>query len=103
MSRTLLGTSAENGADRMATSGDTARDAVKRGAAPVDRPGVPRLLRFPAVRARTGLSRSTIWRLEQRAAFPRHVRLSPNTVGWLEDDVAGWIRQKAGRTPATTS
>jgi len=46
---------------------------------------------------------STIWQLEQTAAFPRHVRLSPNAVGWLEDDGAGWIRQKTGRAPATTS
>ena len=53
-----------------------------------------RLLRFPAVRHMTGLSRSTIWRLERAAAFPRHVRLSANTVAWLEDEVRDWIRQK---------
>jgi len=53
-----------------------------------------RLLRFPAVRHLTGLSRSTIWRLERAKTFPRHVRLSANTVAWLEDDVKDWIRQK---------
>jgi prophage regulatory protein len=42
----------------------------------------------------TGLSRSTIWRLERAKTFPRHVRLSANTVAWLEDDVKDWIRQK---------
>src|SRR5687767_10834952 len=103
MNRTPLRINAVNGVDRAMTSGDSARDGVKRGVAPADPAGGPRLLRFPAVRARTGLSRSTIWRLEQTAAFPRHVRLSPNAVGWLEDEVAGWIRQKAGRSPATTS
>ena len=36
----------------------------------VDLPVPPfRFLRFPAVRARTGLSRSTIWRLERQGAF----------------------------------
>jgi hypothetical protein len=39
-----------------------------------------RLLRFPAVPHMTGLSRSTIWRLERAKTFPRHVRLSANTV-----------------------
>jgi len=31
-----------------------------------------KLLRFNAVRERTGLSRSTVWRLEGRGAFPKH-------------------------------
>jgi len=54
----------------------------------------PKLLRFPAVRARTGLSRSTIWRLERQGAFPRHYRISANAVAWIEDDIANWIRSK---------
>ena len=37
-----------------------------------------------AVRDRTGLSRSTIWRLERRGTFPMHRRISLNAVGWLE-------------------
>lgn len=53
-----------------------------------------KLLRFPAVRERTGLSRSTIWRLERQGAFPRHHRISPNAVAWVEDDVAKWIQSK---------
>lgn len=55
-----------------------------------------RLLRFPAVRHMTGLSRSTIWRLERAKMFPRHVRLSANTVAWLEEEVRDWIRRKVG-------
>jgi prophage regulatory protein len=53
-----------------------------------------KLLRFPAVRERTGLSRSTIWRLERQGAFPRHHRISANAVAWIEDDIANWIRSK---------
>jgi len=52
------------------------------------------LLRFPAVRERTGLSRSTIWRLERQGAFPRHHRISANAVAWIENDIANWIRSK---------
>ena len=53
-----------------------------------------RLLRFPAVRERTGLSRSTIWRLERQGAFPKHHRISANAVAWVEDEIADWIRSK---------
>jgi putative ATP-dependent endonuclease of the OLD family len=51
-----------------------------------------KLLRFTAVRERTGLSRSTVWRLERRGAFPKHVKVSANIVAWLEEDVSSWIR-----------
>jgi prophage regulatory protein len=53
-----------------------------------------KLLRFPAVRERTGLSRSTIWRLERQGTFPRHHRISANAVAWIEDDIAKWIQSK---------
>lgn len=53
-----------------------------------------KLLRLPAVRERTGLSRSTIWRLERQGAFPRHHRISANAVAWVEDDIAKWIKSK---------
>jgi len=55
-----------------------------------------RFLRFPAVRARTGLSRTTIWRLERRGEFPRHRRISRNAVAWAEHEVGEWIRSKLG-------
>jgi prophage regulatory protein len=53
-----------------------------------------RFLRFPAVRARTGLSRSTIWRLERQGAFPRHRRISRNAVAWVEAEITEWMRSK---------
>ncbi len=53
-----------------------------------------RFLRFPAVRARTGLSRTTIWRLKRQGDFPRHRRISRNAVAWAEHEVAEWIRSK---------
>jgi prophage regulatory protein len=57
-----------------------------------------RFLRFSAVRERTGLSRSTIWRLERQGVFPKHRRISANAVGWLEQEVNEWVlwRIKAG-------
>ncbi len=56
-----------------------------------------RLLRFETVRERTGLSRSTIWRLERRGLFPRHRQISLNAVGWLEDELDYWIATRRPR------
>lgn len=57
-----------------------------------------RFLRFQAVRDRTGLSRSTIWRLERRGQFPRHRHISTNAVGWLETEVNDWVLARAANT-----
>ena len=54
-----------------------------------------KFLRFHAVRDRTGLSRSTIWRLERRGEFPKHRRISTNAVGWLEQEINEWMLARA--------
>jgi len=57
--------------------------------------GIPlKFLRFTTVRDRTGLSRSTIWRLERQGAFPKHRRISTNAVGWLEQEINDWVLSK---------
>jgi prophage regulatory protein len=48
-------------------------------------------IRLPLVLKKTGLSRMTIYRLENRGEFPRRKQLSPNSVGWLESEVDEWI------------
>ena len=68
--------------------------AVHTSEADVSPRGPIRLLRFQAVRDRTGLSRSTIWRLERRGTFPRHRRISLNAVGWIEHEVNAWIQSR---------
>ena len=50
-----------------------------------------RILRVAAVCERAGLSRTTVWRLERRGAFPARRYLSPGAVGWLESEVDEWI------------
>lgn len=58
--------------------------------------GAPaRVLRLPAVLARTGLSRSTIHRRLAEGRFPKPVALGPRAVGWIEAEVDQWIRQIA--------
>ena len=62
----------------------------------------PRLivLRRRQVEARTGLGRSSIYALIADGQFPAPIRLSTNTVGWLEHEIDAWIaeRTKASRT-----
>ena len=48
-------------------------------------------LRFPAVLAKTGLSRSTIYLKISRGEFPAPVKLGQRAVGWPETAIARWI------------
>jgi prophage regulatory protein len=50
-----------------------------------------KILRLPAVKTKTGLSRSTIYARVSQGTFPAALSLGPNTVGWLEADVEAWI------------
>jgi prophage regulatory protein len=50
-----------------------------------------RYMRAPELSRKTGLSLSTIWRLEQDGVFPRRRALGPNSVGWLESEIDGWL------------
>jgi prophage regulatory protein len=53
-----------------------------------------RLLRVPEVLDRTGLSRTTIWRMERKNQFPKHCRISARAIGWHEADVTRWIQER---------
>ena len=48
----------------------------------------------------TGLSKVTLWRLEQKNMFPQRVALSPRRVGWKHDEVMEWLdtRPRVGST-----
>lgn len=56
-------------------------------------PGKKCLTSF-TVRSYTGLSRSTINRLERNNLFPKHFNLSSNTIAWYEDDINQWIESR---------
>jgi len=49
------------------------------------------ILRLPAVKARTGLSRSTIYLRISEGNFPKPVSLGKRAVGWLESEVDDWL------------
>ena len=55
---------------------------------------VTTILRFPAVKARTGLSRSTIYLRIAEGSFPKPVSLGGRAVGWIEAEVNDWLKQQ---------
>ena len=55
-----------------------------------------RIIRFDTVRARTGLSRSTIYRKIKEGTFPAQIRISVNGAGWKESDINRWVADPAG-------
>lgn len=49
------------------------------------------ILRLPEVKARTGLSRSTIYARISEGRFPKAISLGDRAVGWLEHEIQEWV------------
>lgn len=52
------------------------------------------ILRLPAVKEVTGLSRSTIYLRISEGRFPKPVSLGDRAVGWIEAEVQEWLKQQ---------
>ena len=52
------------------------------------------ILRLPAVQARTGLSRSTIYLRISEGRFPAPISLGGRAVGWVEAEVNDWLNEQ---------
>jgi prophage regulatory protein len=50
-----------------------------------------KIIRVPQVSALTGLSRSSIYRLESEGSFPRRKQLGKRMTGWIDEDVIHWL------------
>jgi prophage regulatory protein len=57
-------------------------------------PGPLTLERLPHVRARTGLSRSEIYRRIALGEFPAPVKLGPRASAWHTAEIDAWIAQR---------
>ncbi len=57
-----------------------------------------RVMRWPEVREKTGLTRTTVWRMEREGRFPGRIKISTNAMGWRSDEVIAWIegRERGG-------
>jgi prophage regulatory protein len=49
------------------------------------------ILRLPAVKTRTGLSRSTIYLRVAEGRFPKPISLGARAVGWIDAEVEAWL------------
>lgn len=54
-----------------------------------------RIVRLKTVLARTGLSRSTLYRKISEGTFPRQVPISVHGAGWHESAINRWINDPA--------
>ena len=53
-----------------------------------------RFIREPECKRRTGLSRTTRWRLEKQGKFPKSVQLSESAKGWRLSKILQWMRDR---------
>ena len=56
------------------------------------------LLRRTEVEARTGLSRSTLYRLMRAGEFPEPLRVGPRAVRWVAGEVDEWLAERPRAT-----
>lgn len=56
-----------------------------------------KILRLPAVKDRTGLSRSSVYEKVSAGHFPKPISLGARAVGWLESDIDAWIASRVRR------
>ncbi|WP_320723567.1 AlpA family transcriptional regulator [Enterobacter sp. 146F3] len=61
---------------------------------PVSGPTQERFLRLPEVIHQCGLSRSTLYDLIAREAFPAQVSLGGKNVAWLQSEVTAWMAER---------
>ena len=53
------------------------------------------IIRRAAVLAKTGLSHTTIWRLEKTGDFPARLQITEaGSVGWRESEVDAWVHER---------
>lgn len=55
---------------------------------------VNKILRLPAVKSLTGLSRSTIYIRVANDSFPKQIDLGSRAVGWVESEILEWIDKR---------
>jgi len=60
------------------------------------------VIRLPAVKARTGLSRSTIYLGISAQTFPKPIQIGARAVGWIESEIDEWLVAKVERSRKST-
>lgn len=53
-----------------------------------------RVLKLKDVVERTGLGKTSIYKLINLKIFPRSINLGLRSVGWIESEIEDWIKEK---------
>ena len=59
------------------------------------------VLRLNEVQARTGLSRTTIYRKMREGSFPEPLKIGARAVGWPESEIEVWLAARPRATGDT--
>jgi prophage regulatory protein len=57
-----------------------------------------RIIKLPEVIAITALSRSSIYAKAKDGTFPKPVKLSERSVGWLEHEIVEWLEKRVSES-----
>jgi len=52
------------------------------------------ILRLPVVKARTGLSRSSIYAMVAEGEFPAQIPIGKRAIGFIESEIDAWIASR---------
>lgn len=63
----------------------------------------PLFYRLPQVKARLGISQSSVWLWIRKGKFPKPVKLSENTTAWNAAEIDAWAQSRidAGKEGGT--
>jgi prophage regulatory protein len=75
-------------------SGSIAISGPSVGSQTPSRQSPIKLLRLPQVMEMTGLRKTKIYELHAEGAFPRRVKITAHSVGWVEAEVQAWVARR---------
>lgn len=52
------------------------------------------ILKLPEVKRITGLSGSSVYRLISKSEFPKQIKLSSRSSGWIKSEVEQWLQER---------
>jgi prophage regulatory protein len=62
-----------------------------------------RVLRWPELKERIGLSRSHVHSLISRGTFPKQIKLGDRASGWLDSEISDWLEQRITESKSNNS